>query len=49
MRQELRAFLQRARGCVVELILKDVSTVRYQPRRLWEWARVASEVTEEFA
>ncbi len=28
-------------GCPVELILKDISTVRYQPQRLWEWAEIA--------
>jgi hypothetical protein len=31
-------------GCPVELILKDISTVRYQPQRLWEWAEVARRV-----
>lgn len=39
----------RAHGCVVEIIMKDISTVRYQPQRLWEWARVAAEVTQDFA
>jgi hypothetical protein len=48
-RQELRTVLERARGCHVELIMKDISTVRYQPQRLWEWARLAMEVAEEFA
>ncbi len=33
-------------GCPAELILKDISTVRYQPRRLWEWAEVARRVVE---
>ena len=33
-------------GCPVELILKDISTVRYQPQRLWEWAEVARRVVE---
>ena len=28
-------------GCPVELILKDISTVRYRPQRLWEWADIA--------
>ena len=28
-------------GCPLELILKDISTVRYQPQRLWEWADIA--------
>lgn len=31
-------------GCPLELILKDISTVRYEPQRLFEWARVAMEV-----
>jgi len=31
-------------GCPLEFILKDISTVRYQPQRLFEWARIAMEV-----
>jgi hypothetical protein len=34
-------------GCPVELILKDISTVRYEPQRLWEWAEVAMRVVQE--
>ncbi len=34
-------------GCPVEFILKDISTVRYQPQRLWEWADVAMRVVQE--
>jgi hypothetical protein len=26
------------------LILKDISTVRYEPQRLWKWAEIAMEV-----
>jgi hypothetical protein len=48
-RRDLREFLDRARGCQVELIMKDISTVRRQPQRLWEWARIASETVEEYA
>lgn len=48
-RREMVEFLEAARGCHVELILKDISTVRYQPQRLWEWAAIAMEVAEEFA
>ncbi len=33
-------------GCPLELILKDISTVRYAPQRLWEWARLAMEIVE---
>jgi hypothetical protein len=28
-------------SCPVEFILKDISTVRYRPQRLWEWVDVA--------
>ncbi len=33
-------------GCPLELILKDISTVRYEPQRLFEWAKVAMEVVQ---
>jgi hypothetical protein len=31
-------------GCPLEFILKDISTVRYQPQRLWEWEKIAMRV-----
>lgn len=49
VREELRNVLEKARGCHVEIILKDISTVRYQPQRLWEWERIAMELAEEYA
>ena len=30
-------------GCPLELILKDISTVSYEPQRLWKWAEIAME------
>ena len=48
-RAVLREFLERARGCVVEIIMKDISTVRYQPQRLWEWAAMAGEEATEYS
>ena len=41
--QDLQDTLDRCapHGCPVEFILKDISTVRYQPQRLWEWADIA--------
>jgi len=46
VREDLLATRQacEAHGCSVEFILKDISTVRYQPERLSEWARIAMEV-----
>jgi hypothetical protein len=32
-------------GCPLELILKDISTVRYEPQRLSEWARIAMDIS----
>jgi hypothetical protein len=34
-------------GCPLELILKDISTTRYQPQRIWEWADIAMKVVGE--
>ena len=31
-------------GTPLEIIQKDVSTLRYQPERLWQWAQIAAEV-----
>jgi hypothetical protein len=48
--KEVRAHLQASvevcdrYGCPLELILKDISTVMYQPQRLWRWAQIAMEV-----
>jgi hypothetical protein len=44
LRQTLEACARN--GCAVELILKDISTVRYEPQRLWEWARLARDLVE---
>ena len=37
------------RRCHLEIIMADVSTVRYDPRRLWDWARIASETVAQYA
>ncbi len=33
-------------GCPLELILKDISTVRYDPQRLFRWAEIAMQVAQ---
>ena len=45
---DLRVFLDKARGLPVEIILKDISTLRYQPQRLWAWEKMAMRVVEEY-
>jgi hypothetical protein len=49
--EELEAQLKivKAHNCQAEIIMKDISTVRYEPQRLWEWARIAAKVTETYA
>ena len=34
-------------GSPLEFILKDISTVRYEPRRLWEWTEIAMRIARE--
>jgi hypothetical protein len=48
-REDLQSFLREASGGHVELIMKDISTVGYHPKRLWEWATIAMETAESFA
>ncbi len=47
-RRQIREFLDEADGqCHIELIMKDISTVNYEPQRLWEWEAIAmDEVTK---
>ncbi len=33
-------------GCPLELILKDISTVKYEPQRLWRWAEIAMDLVQ---
>ena len=43
-RANIRQVLEKAEGkCHIEFIMKDISTVRRDPRRLWEWSRIAME------
>ncbi len=42
--KEIREFLEIAGGiCHIEMIMKDVSTVMYDPSRLWEWESICME------
>lgn len=45
----LRDALEKTRGCHVEIVFKDITTVRQDPRRLWDWAAIASRLAHEFA
>jgi len=48
-RRNLLEVLEKTEGCVVEVIMKDISTVRSEPQRLWNWAEMAMDVVQRFA
>ncbi|MBP3388684.1 MAG: hypothetical protein J6K98_02285 [Clostridia bacterium] len=43
LRRTIRAAQENHIG--LEMILKDISTVRYEPQRLWRWSEIATEET----
>jgi hypothetical protein len=49
--QDLRETLDACaeHGCPVEFIQKDISTVCYEPQRLWEWQDIAMRLVQERA
>ena len=47
-RKELREVLEKTRGRHVELIMKDITTCRHDPKRIWEWCSLAVETAEEY-
>jgi hypothetical protein len=48
--ERIRGKLRKAKefNCMIEIHMKDISTVKYQPQRLWKWAQIASEVAEKY-
>ena len=48
-RKEIREFLEQTEGnCHVEMIMKDISTVKYDPQRLWEWETICMAEVQQF-
>ncbi len=45
---DLQEFLDVAKDGNTELILKDISTVRYDPKRLFEWEKIAMKVVNKY-
>lgn len=46
---QLREYMDIAKDGHVEIIMKDISTVRYDPKRLWNWEKLAMRIAEEYA
>ena len=47
--KQLRDFLDRAQGCHVEIIMKDISTVNYSPQNLWKWEKMSMRVVNDYS
>ncbi|MCM8758761.1 MAG: hypothetical protein NC906_03190 [Candidatus Omnitrophica bacterium] len=50
VKNELRKAIEimKENGCIVEVIMKDISTIRYKPQRLKDWTKIAMEVVHQF-
>ena len=48
-RRQLRDTFEKTRGCVVEVVMKDLHTCRGEVRRMWEWVAMAKKLSEEYA
>ncbi|MBW8034885.1 MAG: hypothetical protein FVQ79_04390 [Planctomycetes bacterium] len=49
-RSGIRDVLEKADGnCHIEFIMKDISTVRRDPKRLWQWSQIAMEEVENYS
>lgn len=48
-REQLKQILRATRqhGCRLEIVLKDIHTLRREPKRLAEWERMAMELVNE--
>jgi len=44
----IRTILEQSKGCSIEIVMKDISTVGYHPEKLWRWAQIAQDVVNEF-
>jgi len=47
-REDISNILKKTEGCSIEIVMKDISTVKYKPQRLWEWSRIAQDTIYEY-
>lgn len=48
-RAQLRDTFEKTRGCIIEVLMKDLHEVRNEPSRMWEWVDMAMALSEEYA
>jgi hypothetical protein len=49
VRRSLRESLEKTKGCVVEILMKDNHTIGGRPENLVDWCRIAKEEAERIA
>lgn len=47
-KRAILAILNATKGCSLELVMKDISTLRFRPERLHAWAQIARQTVDEF-
>jgi len=47
-KRNIMNILEATKGCSLELIMKDISTLHFRPQILWRWAAIARECIREF-
>jgi len=48
-REQLRDALDKTRGCIVEVVMKDLHFCHGEPHRLWQWVEMAMQLAREYA
>ncbi|MCX7706169.1 MAG: hypothetical protein N2115_07965 [bacterium] len=50
VKRELKKVIEivKENGCIVEVIMKDISTIKHQSERLKQWTQIAMEVVHQF-
>jgi hypothetical protein len=48
MKADLEKVLETTKGCSVEILMKDISTLLGKPERLFEWERMAMRLVEKY-
>jgi hypothetical protein len=49
IRRILTDGMEAAKGCNIEIILKDIQTIEHNPGNLKEWVRIAKVIAEKYA
>ncbi len=49
IRRIIRAGMEAAKGCIVDITLKDVQTIEHEPWRLRRWVEIVRGITDQYA